>query len=52
MFIYINKTLNSLWIDSLAERIAEWERSMTPPPKHPNRYTAPAVQLKKRLDIL
>lgn len=52
MFIYINKTLNSLWIDSLAERIAEWERSITPPPKHPNRYTAPAVQLKKRLDIL
>ncbi len=52
MFIYINKQLNSLWIDSLAERIAEWERSITPPPKHPNRYTAPAVQLKKRLDIL
>lgn len=52
MFIYINKTLNSLWIDSLAERIAERERQLTPPPKHPNRYTAPAVQLKKRLDIL
>lgn len=37
-------------IDSLAERIHAMNRlpSMT----HHNRYTAPAVQLKKRLDIL
>ena len=52
MFIYINKTLNSLWIDSLAERIAERERAMKPIPRHPNRYTSPAYTLKKRLDIL
>ena len=45
--------MNSLWIDSLAERIVQWERSIAPPtPSHYNRYTAPAVQLKKRLDIL
>lgn len=39
-------------IDSLAERIKVFERSNEPDTKHPNRYTAPAVQLKKRLDIL
>ena len=39
-------------IDSLADRIKAWELQSTPIPKHPNRYTAPAVQLKKRLDIL
>ena len=39
-------------IDSLAERIKERENQASPTPKHPNRYTAPAVQLKKRLDVL
>ena len=39
-------------IDSLADRIKAWESNQQPSPKHPNRYTAPAVQLKKRLDIL
>ena len=39
-------------IDSLAARIMEREQQTSPVPKHPNRYTAPAVQLKKRLDIL
>lgn len=39
-------------IDSLADRIKAWEYNQKPDPKHPNRYTAPAVQLKKRLDIL
>jgi hypothetical protein len=39
-------------IDSLAARITEREQQTSPVPKHPNRYTAPAVQLKKRLDIL
>lgn len=39
-------------IDSLADRIKAWELQAAPMPKHPNRYTAPAVQLKKRLDIL
>lgn len=44
--------MNSLWVDSLAERIARREKSISPPPKHPNRYTSPAYTLKKRLDIL
>ena len=39
-------------IDSLADRIRSWELSNAPEIKHPNRYTAPAVQLKKRLEIL
>lgn len=45
--------MNSLWIDSLAERICQRERSISPlPPSHHNRYTSPAYTLKKRLDIL